>query len=411
MFKLESIFAFEGDCLLLHFGAPNAPEWILIDGGARTTWDDHLRPRLARLSQELGEPVPIRMVMISHVDSDHIKGVLDMFKVLRDAHAHQICTVDLLWHNSFDDIIDNENEELVSALVTPPDGLAIEESDVASIVEPASINQGRNLRLDAEALAMEVNTPFDGLVRALGGAPQPIDQGEGLTFKVLAPNQTRLEAFQTKWREFLVDKELAEVQAAAFADGSVPNLSSIVVLAERDEKSMLLTGDARGDDIVNALVGADLLGDDSSYPVREDFPEGRAGTTQWKQAIKDADVTDPVSTFHVDLLKVPHHGSDRNVTAGFFRRVPADHYLISADGNHGNPDVPTLEMIGSARGDEPYSLHFSFTADQHETTQNVKFAKALKKVHEWVTNNKPPNCTVIHRASADVSSVAVDLDI
>lgn len=415
MFKLESVFAFEGDCLLLHYGDADAPEWILIDGGARTTWEDRLRPLLARMADEIGEPVPLRMVMVSHVDSDHIKGILDMFKLLKRDHAEQVCTVDVLWHNSFDDIIDNEDEELVSALIAPADDEELDE-DVGPIVEPASINQGRNLRRDAEALAMAVNTPFEGgpgrpgLVRALGGAPTPVNQGKGLTFKVLAPNETRLISFQDKWREFLVDKELDQAQAASFNDKSVPNLASIVVLAERDGKSMLLTGDARGDDIVNALVDAELLGEDAAYPVREDFPEGSAGTRQWKAAVREADATDPVPTFPVNLLKVPHHGSDRNVMEGFFRRIPADHYVISADGNHGNPDVPTLRMIAAARGDEPYTIHFSFTADQHETTENAEFAEALTKVHEWVEDERPDNCTVIHRASDDAPSISVDLD-
>ncbi len=411
MFKLEIIFAFEGDCLLLHYGDSAQPDWILIDGGARTTWEKKLKPRLAEMTRQLGEPVPLGMVMVSHVDGDHIKGILDMYKLLKDDRAAQVCTVDVLWHNSFDDIIDNDDAELVSALITPPAGGKIEDPDVAAIVEPASINQGRNLRLDAEALGTVVNVPFTGLVRALGGPPKPIGQGSELSFQVLAPGETRLKQFQDKWREFLKDKGLAQVRAASFDDKSPANLSSIVVLARRGTRTMLLTGDARGDDIVNGLVDAQLLGKDAVYPVREDFPEGRSGTSQWKKKLRTADAVDPVSSFKVDLLKMPHHGSDRNVTEGFFRRVTADHYVISADGNHGNPDVPTLQMIAKAKGDAPYTMYFSFTADQHEHEDNEEFAAALEKVHEWVANEKPAGCTVIHRASADVPSVSIDLDL
>ena len=46
---------------------------------------------------------------------------------------------------------------------------------------------------------------------------------------------------------------------AAFVDKSVPNLSSIVVLAELGGKSMLLTGDARGDKILEGMELAGLL--------------------------------------------------------------------------------------------------------------------------------------------------------
>ena len=79
---------------------------------------------------------------------------------------------------------------------------------------------------------------------------------------------------------------------------------------------MLLTGDARGDDILDGLAEAGLL------------TGGRC---------------------HVDVLKIPHHGSHRNVTADFFRQVTADHYVISANGQNGNPDVAMLEMLSAAR--------------------------------------------------------------
>ena len=45
---------------------------------------------------------------------------------------------------------------------------------------------------------------------------------------------------------------LAEL--AAFSDSSVANLSSIVVLAECGGKTMMLTGDARGDDIISGVT-------------------------------------------------------------------------------------------------------------------------------------------------------------
>ena len=48
---------------------------------------------------------------------------------------------------------------------------------------------------------------------------------------------------------------------------------------------------------------------------------------------------------HVDVLKVPHHGSSRNVEEDFFRDVTADHYVISANGKYDNPDAETLKMI------------------------------------------------------------------
>ena len=54
---------------------------------------------------------------------------------------------------------------------------------------------------------------------------------------------------------------------------------------------------------------------------------------------------------HVDLLKVPHHGSANNLDDDFFERITADHYVFSGNGEHGNPERETLEMLFDARGE------------------------------------------------------------
>ena len=54
-------------------------------------------------------------------------------------------------------------------------------------------------------------------------------------------------------------REIADAALAAYVDESVPNLSSIVVLAEWMARRMLLTGDARGDKILEGLELVGLL--------------------------------------------------------------------------------------------------------------------------------------------------------
>ena len=93
---------------------------------------------------------------------------------------------------------------------------------------------------------------------------------------------------------------------AAYVDRSVANLSSIVALAEAGGRSMLLTGDARGDKI---LKGLELVG-----------------------ALKEG------GAMHVDLLKVPHHGSANNLDDDFFERITADHYVLPGNGDSGTSE-------------------------------------------------------------------------
>ena len=43
----------------------------------------------------------------------------------------------------------------------------------------------------------------------------------------------------------------------------------------------------------------------------------------------------------------------------FFEKVSADHYVISADGRHGNPETKTLELIADCRSDDDFTIHLT----------------------------------------------------
>ena len=123
------------------------------------------------------------------------------------------------------------------------------------------------------------------------------------------------------------------------ADKSIPNLSSLVLLANCDSKTIFLTGDARGDHILDGLKMANVA---------------RNGK------------------LHVDVLKVQHHGSDRNATRAFFDAVTADTYVVSADGRYGNPDFETLRWIVESAHDQRRTITLVLTNSTEANRQLVK---------------------------------------
>ena len=72
VFTLEALAARHGDCLLLHWGSPQDPNLILIDGGPNGVWRKFLRPRLDELRETRQDPLSLKAVMVSHIDDDHI---------------------------------------------------------------------------------------------------------------------------------------------------------------------------------------------------------------------------------------------------------------------------------------------------------------------------------------------------
>ena len=307
VFSLEALQAFQGDSLLLYAG----DKLCLIDGGPGQTWAKSLRPRLEELRAARapgGGPLRIDLAMISHIDDDHINGLTDFggaMVELDDDSQPLPYEVGGLWHNAFDDVLGNRASELAAA--------------PGPVV--ASVGQGRLLRDQAIRLGWPRNQPFNGLVVA----PRAVPFGDA-TLTVVAPAAPALDDLNAKWEDVL-RKKAEKGQVAEYDDRSVFNLSSIVVLAEAGGKSMLLCGDARGDHVLTGLESAGRLAAGGSLAL--------------------------------DILKLPHHGSIRNVDTDFFARLPARHYVISANGRDGNPESATLEAIAASRADDDFTIHLT----------------------------------------------------
>jgi len=82
---------------------------------------------------------------------------------------------------------------------------------------------------------------------------------------------------------------------------------------------------------------------------------------------------------HVDLLKVPHHGSSNNLEDDFFERITADHYVLSGDGEHGNPERESLQMLLDARGDDDYTVHLTYPIAEIDVERKKDWEKEQAK--------------------------------
>jgi hypothetical protein len=346
IFTLEALEAKHGDALLLHWGPKDDPMLAVLDGGPAGTYRASVRPRLEQLRDSRAPDDTLRLdfVIVSHIDDDHIHGILDLTKELvaaADDPGEPAFEIVDLWHNSFNDVVGDDEAAGVSVSALTA---ALGSADLLSIVESlppfalplsrdtsvvvASVPQGRRLRDDAARLALNLN---NGLKRIEAVTPA-IDLG-GVEVTFVGPLRAELEALEKEWDEKIkplvtagapASEQLAAI--AAFTDDSIANLSSIAFLAKADTKTMLLTGDARGDKVIEGLKEARLL---------------------------------TGGVLHVDILKVPHHGSERNVAKEFFETVTANDYVISADGEHGNPDTPMLEMLADARSGAEFTIHLT----------------------------------------------------
>ena len=329
-FTLEALNAKHGDALLLHFGTSARPQHILIDGGPSGIYRDYLAPRLKMLGQNTGrdsDQLQLLQVYLSHIDDDHIAGLLDLLDKLRSREAP--CKAPWFLFNAFEDAKAEIPPELAQLSVLNSISQSDEhDGEFMSAAVLASVGQGRSMRDMVRALGARTNLG-DGKLLLADDKPVDLLNRDGLRITLVAPSKQRMQQLFADWKRKSAKAtgNKAEIAAllAAYTDASVYNLSSLVFVVEYlhpvvGTMRMLLTGDARGDDIVAGLNMAGLLNN------------GKA---------------------HFNILKMPHHGSARNMTERFLNDITADHYLISADGRHDNPDAETLEWIGRMQNPNP----------------------------------------------------------
>jgi hypothetical protein len=308
-----------GDCLLVECPRPDGPTWrMLVDGGPPDTWP-LLEARLRRL-----DPADrhIDVAVITHVDNDHIGGMLAFLS------SDLAADVGDFWFNG--------RTHLPSA---PGVARSIDQGEdvVAALLGQATPAAGASATGGASAHAADKSRPWN---EAFGRGP--IDTGptgghievavpDGPTITVLSPTNDRLVRLADSWsaavealhgpaRDVGVDvlAPLDDLQHIAdqrtVQDASVPNGSSIGLLVEHDGASVLLGADAYGTVLASALHGL-----------------ARARGAQ---------------TLAVDALKLPHHGSQANVVAALLEAAPASHYLVSTNGDvFHHPDDAAMARV------------------------------------------------------------------
>lgn len=330
MTNIKLMQAGEGDCIWMEYGeSEESLHRVLIDGGTTST-----AKRLKKLIDQL--PADQRyfdLMVITHIDADHIAGIL---KLIEDNK------LDL----AFSDIWFNGYRHL--------EGPAVK-----------GVKQGERLSRYLERSDIPWNKAFDGeavCVDAREGY-RPIELPGGMKLTLLSPNKEALSNLKPHWEEeakkaglFLdqpsVDKEdldtrpLAPKSLARITlpdidslvktpfdpDTSLTNGSSIAFIAEYDGKKMLFTGDAYATILLDSI---------QSYLPDEE-------------------------TLHLDLFKVPHHGSDGNISKKLLERIQCSNYLISTNGaRHQHPDKAAIAKIIKFGGDKP-DLYFNYLSRYNE---------------------------------------------
>lgn len=310
---IQFLHASHGDCIFLRHEQNEKIFNLLIDGGPAETFGDlygYAKPLRSLLEELKNKGECIDLLVITHVDDDHIGGVLAAMSL--DGYLPSL--VKEFWFNSYS-LISSEYENMAKNEV----------AGIAGAENKTSISQGVTL----EAKLSQLNW-FN---QAIHNEIPPIIRS-GLEFTILSPSVKTLQRLGRAWeREYPApDKETAKrendhklpflhfLKGDHFKlDRSVPNGSSIAFILKVGNLKLLLLADSYATTVERKLKE---LGYSPSNPI------------------------------HCSIVKISHHGSKGNTSQALLSLISSSRYVISTDGSiFGHPDKRTIARILNAHED------------------------------------------------------------
>lgn len=355
-FRIEMMPAKQGDALWIEYGTPESTRRMLIDGGPISAYNS-----LEKKFNELPEgDKGVELVVISHVDTDHIEGIIRFLAAKREDWP--IMPKDI-WFNGWQHLQESEM-------------LGGREGDFLSA-------------LISRRAPGEWNKAFDKkAVMVVPGAKLPVKKlKDGMKLTLLSPYPEKLKDMADKWvkdvekfklapgdleeawkqlvemKKFKVVKGVLggtddltkKIAKQLKTDQSLANGTSIAFLAEFAGRSCLFLADAHA-----AVV---------CESIKKLIPAGQ-------------------ERLKVDAVKMAHHGSKHNISEELMELIDAQHFLISTDGSiHDHPDKPAIDAIVQWSVRNP-TLWFNYRSKQNAGWAKVpagstkKFASSYPKSGE-----------------------------
>jgi hypothetical protein len=320
VFEISMLPANHGDCLWIEYGSGTDPHRVLIDGGPEWAF-----PHIQAKIPEGG--CTFDLLVITHVDRDHIGGVLKLLTHLPDGVEFRD-----IWFNAWQhlptDLLGPAQGEMVSAVIQTR-GLPWNEA-FGGKDEPVQV--------------------------AADGKPVPHELAGGMKVTLLSPTRNDLALLRPKWKK--------EVEKAGIEPGSTDD--ALRELREREEVPPDLLGDVGPpdprNDVDEAFVSDESEANGSSIVLLAEF-EG-------KKALLVGDAFPSLvlrglsrlseGGLPVDALKLSHHGSKKNTDNALIEALRCPRYLVSTDGAmYGHPNHAPLSRV-VCKGGPGAALFFNY---------------------------------------------------
>lgn len=371
--KITVFQACNGDSFLLETEASIA----LIDGGYVDTYKNFIKPKLLKLKDEK----ELFHIIVTHIDNDHISGII---KFIEENKVNELINVDFFWHNSFNQIKDIKNGlvfkgKSISELSI---NYILKEEEVATIDKNISAVQGSTLASLLKKYNYNWNTLFENNLISTDSNEQ-ISTGD-LTFKILSPNNEKLNELIKYWKKELYkkgyssDENLIDFNEDAF---------EYILSLEKEKKRLTKKDVSSGSDInIEGLVKEKFIEDDTATNgsaiafviENKDFKFLFLADSHPSIIVKNLKKHYKEEEFPIkfDLIKIAHHGSKSNTSPELLKLIDSEKYIFSTNGLiHNHPDKETIARIISRPVEFTRNLYFNYSLEAIKGFKNEALMK------------------------------------
>lgn len=344
-----------GDCFLVSLGEKNKKH-ILIDCGYVETYEKFLKKELIKIA-DTGEVIDL--MVITHIDQDHILGGLAF---LKENNKTPFIDIKEIWHNSYRHLqFDKEKVKNI-----PLKEMSILENEIvlgSSFLQmQIDKDEIRNKDISAKqgsllaSLILEGgyswNVSFNG--KAVNCDNMTSIVKDQYTITLLSPNTSKLKKLSTTWLRELkkqkMDFSLSDEQIYDDAyefhlirqdENKVveSNISSrITDYKEKSLKDMALQN------TINEVDNSVINGSSISFIIEYHGKKLLFLADAYPDIILDN--ISKLEEKYFDLVKLSHHGSKKNLSENLLKKLNSELFLISTNGDkHGHPDFDSLAKI------------------------------------------------------------------
>lgn len=337
--KIKILKAGNGDSLFLSFNDGYTNRNVLIDGGIEQTYYSEATNMGGELQSEIDlirkRNESIDLLILTHIDNDHICGLLKWFEL--DNKAHEL--VKNVWFNSGKLIAtyfnEPENEDLQVGLKIFSDhqtGVheAIEYENYLidkGIWDKKLIIQGQEL--EEFSVKIQILSPNEVQLKKL------LKEYKGVTGDP-AYTAGREKDWGKNIKDFIEEENRPDFNFNQ--DNSVKNGSSISFILTLNDKRFLFLADSHPKGIVTQLKA---LGYSKDKPLE------------------------------VEVMKVSHHGSKLNTHKELLEIVKTENYIISTDSSgHNHPNKRTLARILNVNPNAIFHFNYEHVRNDIFSTQD-----------------------------------------